>query len=333
MSSGQSPLASTRSPSKPGGPWQGQPSKPLGVVVVHYGDPSPTLACLKSLLEDPSEVERRIVVVDNSAAKAPLSLAPAQKQTQERVEILRCPDNPGFGAGANRGTEILFRSGQGAAAFAGLVVLNHDVVLAPGYLDAAARAISAPGVGAAAGPIHQGSFEGPLWYAGGGVRYLTGTVTQSSRAEDARKRRRVTFLPGAALAFNTDAWLETGGFDPRIFLYNEDLDLCLRLSRAGWALVFEPSMTTAHDLGSATGSGSLSPLYLRHLTATRFLPFRSTAYRLYLALVHTGWVALRSALLLRHPTPGPAIRALLHGHWEALATVFRRPSSAGSVDG
>ena len=45
-----------------------------GVVVVHFGDPEPTLRCLASLAADGSQIERRVVVVDNSGNMDPGSL-------------------------------------------------------------------------------------------------------------------------------------------------------------------------------------------------------------------------------------------------------------------
>jgi GT2 family glycosyltransferase len=44
--------------------------------------------------------------------------------------------------------------------------------------------------------------------------------------------------------------LETlGGFDERFFLYEEDVDLCLRARLAGFRVVFTPSARVTHRLG------------------------------------------------------------------------------------
>lgn len=285
---------------------------PVWVVVVHHGDPAPTLACLRSIAGDPSAAARRVVVVDNSGDLDPEAL-PAG------VLHLRCRDNPGYGGGVHRGIEQLEAAAKsGDAAPAALLALNHDVVLAPGYLDACVELFAADeAIGAGGGPIHRDRLGGELWYAGGALRRLTGTVRQSREPGDARRARDVGFIPGTALAIRPAAWREVGGFDPRIFLYHEDLDLCLRLRRAGWRLRFDPALAVAHRLGAATGSANASPLYLEQLTATRLAPFRGP-YRLYLALLHSGWVALRAA---RWALAGDRRRvaALLSGHRRALA--------------
>jgi GT2 family glycosyltransferase len=199
------------------------------------------------------------------------------------------------------------------------VALNNDAVLAAGFLDAAAAALEV-GVGAAGGPIRDPE-RGSLWYAGGRVSFLTGTVRQQRSERAAARPRDVGFIPATAMALAPAAWRELDGFDPRYFLYNEDLDLCLRLRRAGWRLRFEPGMACRHRLGTSTGSAVRSPLYLENLTRTRLLPFRSPAYRAYLAVIHSVYCAARIAgLALRHRGRcAPFVNAVLRGHAAAVA--------------
>lgn len=285
-----------------------------GVVIVHYGEPSPTLACLAALRADRSTCPRRVVVVDNAGNFAGGDAAGAT--------VVRPGSNLGFGAGANAGAASL-----APASPAALIVLNNDLEVADGFLDAAVAAVALPGVGAAGGPLYLDRLGGTLWYAGGGVNRLTGTVWQVRSAAAAARAREIGFIPGAALAVRGEAWRQVGGFDPAYFLFHEDLDLCLRLRRRGWRLRFEPTMAAVHRLGTTTGSAERSPLYLEELTATRLRPFRPLVYRLYLAVLQTCYVGLRAArhrFAGRSGIGGDAARALLRGHRRALATLFWR---------
>ncbi len=294
----------------------GEPSSArVGAVVVHFGDPAPTGACVAALLSDGSGCRFRLVVVDNSCNLPAQTVAPAT--------VLSCPDNPGFGGGANRGVAAL-----GEGPWDALVILNNDVEVAGGYLRAALSTLRRPGVGAAAGPLYLDRPDGRLWYAGGGVNRLTGTVWQARSRRAAEREREVGFIPGAALAVSEAAWQATGGFDPAYFLYNEDLDLCLRLRRLGFKLVFAPGMVAVHRLGEATGSARRSALYLEMITATRLRPFRPLAYRLYLAVLHSGYALLRAAWYATTVGAGDdraAAAAVARGHARALATLGRAP--------
>ncbi len=286
-----------------------------GCVVVHFGSSAPTRACVAALVADSSPVERTVVVVDNSGDLAESAVAPAR--------VLHCPDNPGFGGGANRGVAAL-----GDGPWDAFVVLNHDVQVCGGFLAAACAAVTRRGTGAAGGPLYLDADKTRLWYAGGRVSFATGTVRQSRSRRAAGRAREVTFVPGAALAIAPRAWREVGGFDPALFLYNEDVDLCLRLRRRGFLIRFEPGMAAIHHIGAATGSDRHSALYLEHITRTRLRPFRPLALRLYLAALHTAYVTLRAARHAARGAPGmSAARALVRGHIDALLAIGHSPRS------
>lgn len=289
---------------------------PLGVVVVRFGDPDPTEACLRSLAADPSTAPRDVAVVDNTPGGGSRLAAPVALAAEVSL-----PHNPGYGAGANAGVSAL-REGR---CHAGYVILNHDVEVLPGFLDAAAAAV-AGGAGAASGPVYLDRRDGPLWYAGGHLRILTGTVRQETSPAEADREKPVAFLPGTAFVSALRCWDEVGGFDESIFLYHEDVDLCRRVSAAGWELRFVPGMRAIHKMGTSTGSRGRSAFYLEHMTATRFRPYRSRIYRAYLAGLHTPYVVLRAVRVLAaegEEGSGKA-RALLRGHRAALRSVLRR---------
>jgi N-acetylglucosaminyl-diphospho-decaprenol L-rhamnosyltransferase len=256
------------------------------------------------------------VVVNNTpGGSAGQGMAP------QGIRFLACPDNPGYGTGANRGVAALPRGGG----WSGYVILNHDVEVLPGFLDAAATAVTT-GAGAAAGPITLDSPDGPLWYAGGHIRYLTGTVRQERSPVGIDRERRVGFIPGTAFVVAADCWAAVGGFDEEIFLYHEDVDLCRRISRARWELRFAPAMRAVHHMGTSTGSRERSAFYLEHMSRTRLRPYRSRLYKSYLAILHTPYVLARAlSLLAREPVEGrEKARALMRGHRAALRDVPRR---------
>jgi len=55
---------------------------------------------------------------------------------------------------------------------------------------------------------------------------------------------------GSFMLVRRDALVEAGAFDERFFVYSEEIDLCLRLRRAGWKVVHLPTVTIFHA-GSA----------------------------------------------------------------------------------
>ncbi|MCX7885777.1 MAG: glycosyltransferase family 2 protein [Verrucomicrobiae bacterium] len=65
------------------------------------------------------------------------------------------------------------------------------------------------------------------------------------------QRREVDQLMGAAIMLRRAALNTVGLFDEQFFLYYEEVDLCLRLHRAGWKVLFVPEATATHHGGAS----------------------------------------------------------------------------------
>ena len=55
-----------------------------------------------------------------------------------------------------------------------------------------------------------------------------------------------------------------GFFDPRYFMFGEDVDLCYRLKLGGWKVFYLPSARAAHHKRGATGRDQRKATYERH---------------------------------------------------------------------
>ena len=64
--------------------------------------------------------------------------------------------------------------------------------------------------------------------------------------------RVVPWVNGAALAIRKTAFAAIGGFDESIFLYCEEVDLCLRMRAHEYETHFSPSATVTHVGGAST---------------------------------------------------------------------------------
>jgi len=64
----------------------------------------------------------------------------------------------------------------------------------------------------------------------------------------------VEAITGAYMLIKKEVIDSIGLFDERYFMYGEDLDLCVRISSAGWKIIFEPSAQAVHHKGSSSKS-------------------------------------------------------------------------------
>ncbi len=67
---------------------------------------------------------------------------------------------------------------------------------------------------------------------------------------------------GGAAAFDRPAFADVGGFDENLFAYLEDVDLMLRLRRAGGRCALATAAVGTHEHSATLGSGSSRKNYL-----------------------------------------------------------------------
>lgn len=126
--------------------------------------------------------------------------------------------NLGFGCGVNAALE-----GSSASY---VLLLNQDAIPEPGALQALWAVATADDPRVAAWEMRQLPYEHPKPYD---------PVTLDT-----------VWVSGAAVLLRVQAFRAVGGFDPRIFMYGEDVDLSWRLRCAGWRLRYVPRCTVVH---------------------------------------------------------------------------------------
>lgn len=95
----------------------------------------------------------------------------------------------------------------------------------------------------------------------GSLEHLWGTATRDDSAVAAWEMRQIPYehpkdydpftgetgwCSGAAVMFRASALRHVGGFEPRFFMYCEDVDLSWRLRAAGWRLRYLPRSAVVH---------------------------------------------------------------------------------------
>jgi N-acetylglucosaminyl-diphospho-decaprenol L-rhamnosyltransferase len=189
-----------------------------------------------------------VVVVDNGSTDG--SAAAARADFPE-VAVIELGENLGFGAALNRAVATHPADG--------IVLLNSDVECEPGFcaallagLDDEVEMVAAvllqerePGLIDSAGVVADRTLMGFDYLHGEPVAVLA----------DAADPLGPT---GAAGLYRRTAWERVGGFDERIFLYYEDLDLALRIAAGGGRCRLAPGARALHayspGLGAASGA-------------------------------------------------------------------------------
>lgn len=285
-------------------------SATVAVVVVGFETRDEVLACLGSI-RDHAVVPTEVVVVDNASSDGTVA---AVRRAFPQARLVANPDNRGFSVACNQGL---------AATRAPLVLfLNSDALLTPDALPRLVRLLEArPNVGVV-GPHTTGadgspqlSFGPPLgplaeWRQRRLVRGLARRDPTALAAVEAACAREHSpgWVSGACLLARREALRAVEGFDEGFFLYEEDVDLCVRVRAAGWDVVYTPEARVIHRLGSSMKRTPGRARLEYHRSHLRY-------YRKHCGPVQTlwlrGWMAARALRGLLHDGSNASDRELL----------------------
>ncbi|HEV2753545.1 MAG TPA: glycosyltransferase family 2 protein, partial [Solirubrobacteraceae bacterium] len=228
---------------------------PVAVAVVSWNLRERLDACLRSLRPDHEAGRAEVWVVDNASQDGSAQLV---RNEHPWARLIALADNRGYGPAVNL---VARRTHTPWVAPA-----NADLRLEPGALETLLRAgdahpragVLAPRLLLADGrtqhSVHPFPAVGTTLTVNLGVGYRLARLGERLCLEgrwDPERERDVPWAHGALLLVRRAAWERVGGFDDAMWFYAEDLDLCWRLHRAGWATRYVPAARVHHDHSAA----------------------------------------------------------------------------------
>jgi GT2 family glycosyltransferase len=225
------------------------------IIIPNYNGLRFLTPCLDALLAQSYPREHtEIILVDDASTDSSVAFV---TERYPEVKIVQLARNSGLAVGCNAGAR--------AAAGELLVMLNNDTAVEPGWLAAlVAAAMANPQAGAVASKMLLFDRRDTLHNAGDlmgrdGIPRNRGVWEVDAGQYDAQPE--IFGGCGGGVMYRRAAWVQTGGFDERLFMYLEDVDLAWRLQLWGWEAVFAPAARLYHHL-SATGGGTLASYYV-----------------------------------------------------------------------
>jgi GT2 family glycosyltransferase len=231
----------------------------VDIVIPIYGQPERLQRCVDSVLR--TAPEAHLILVDDCSPGEVIEGLFKSWAGQPQITLARTPANSGFIGACKLGASL------GQAPF--ILFLNSDTeALAAGWLE---RLIPAQENVAIAGakllypPSMPGPLAGCLQHAGvarndEGVPYHPFMGRPASLPE-ANEPRFVNAVTGACFLIRRKVWDELGGWDPRFGkgVY-EDVDLCWQARRAGYRVLYQPTVELYHDESASKASDGGHPL-------------------------------------------------------------------------
>ena len=262
-------------------------NRKISIITVNYNGLSDTCALIDSI---PFDETMEVIVVDNASKNDEGSII----QTRyPQVRVIQSSENLGFAGGNNLGIK--------ASTGDYLFFINNDTELHPDDWNLQAlvdRMDSSEHIGMVCPKIRFAWDSYPIQFAG----YTPlSPITLRNRSigfgEEDRGQYNTAhptpYAHGAAMMVKREAIEKAGMMPECFFLYYEELDWSMMITRAGYNIWYEPACTIYHKESQATGQDSpLKTYYLmrnRLLLAKRNipLPIRILSYTYLIGIVGT----------------------------------------------
>lgn len=223
----------------------------LSIVIVNWNSKNFVRGCLQSLRKYCLDLDPQVIVVDGGSFDGCNVMI---EEEFPEVEFIQSQENIGFGRSNNLGVE----KATGEA----LLLLNPDTEVTEGAIQSLLESLQnlekAGIIGA-----RQLNTDGSLQLAS--ILQLPKplkTVVRTSRSHkryfkssgalNASEPIVVEAISGACMMMKLELFRKVGGFSPEFFMYVEDIELCLKVTRAGFNCIHNPHAVIKHHSGCSS---------------------------------------------------------------------------------
>lgn len=254
----------------------------LALVIIHYGSPAVTRACLIALR--PKLAGNELILINNTPEDITdlVALIPQTRLIDNRANL-------GFAKAVNQGITLALTD----PAVTHFMLVNNDLSLAFGTLAELTRTFDRyPRVGIVSPVLHHGN----KYDWGGKYNRWLALVKHVNWENKPKTTLSVTHVAGAAMLLSRALIDRIGLFDERFFLYYEDLDYCLRATSAGFTVHINPQVVAEHAVSSSSRllTRTLHQWRSHVLFVTKHLPLRALPTAIITDLVYYPLLTLKS---------------------------------------
>lgn len=236
--------------------------------------------CLDSVINS-NYPNLEIIFVDNGSTDGSVNFV---VKNYPGIRIIKNKCNLGFSEGFNTG----IRASKGKY----IALLSNDMTVDPNWLNPIVTIMEKDKKIGLAGFKRLVLGNKNIIDGIGGNLYLCGRIKHIGREIDRGQydspREDLDYI-GGAMVLRKEVLKKTGLFDPNFFIFSEDIDLCYRIRKKGYKVVYIPDSIIYHK-----GQGTLKQLK----GGNPYLIYMSERSRIRCAIIHFTFLRLLSTFLI-----------------------------------
>lgn len=195
---------------------------------------------IKKYREKIEDNKLEVIIADNASSDDTIKKA---RKYSDIVKVIENGGNYGFAKGNN----LAARKAKGKI----IVFINPDAEIADGDFFDLIKEFEDEKVGVVGGEVL--NYSGKREYSAGKTYTFPRVFLLSLGLEEKtgvrfspKKRREVDHVTGTFFLIRKDLFEKLGGFDEHYFMYVEDADLCFRVKKMGYKILFSPAASIKH---------------------------------------------------------------------------------------
>lgn len=229
--------------------------EPLVSILIPNKDQKETLMhCIRSVLETSTWKNLEILIIENNSEREETFACYRELEKDPRIRILTYPGKTfnysainNFGVQQAKGEYLLF--------------LNNDIeVITPDWIEQMLGNCQRPEVGIVGAKLYYP--DNTIQHAGiiigiGGIAghaFLGLARAKSGYLHKASLQMDYSAVTAACMMMKAEAFRKAGGFEEKLTVAFNDVDLCLRTVEQGWLVVYDPHVEMYHYESKSRGA-------------------------------------------------------------------------------
>lgn len=227
----------------------------ITIFYVYYNTPTELLHSLLSIPQAIGGLPCEVIIVDNASRKQ----LPTLENIRSPISILTNKENKGYGPALNQGVRV----SKGDY----LLFVNTDTLFQEDAIVRLYQRIKRDKKIGVIGPQMRGR-NGKVLQSYNGMPFLPDAIFAFSFLNrlpknkfsrrywlsdmDVTKEQEVSFVGGACMMARREVFDRVGGFDERFFMYFEEVDLCYKIKKIGYKILYYPKARVIHLIGKSS---------------------------------------------------------------------------------
>lgn len=227
----------------------------VSIIFVYYNTPKEIIDAVDSVKEAVGKFSYQIIIIDNDSPNKP----PAKLFSKKNLEYYRS-ENLGYGEGLNKGARI--------AKGRYLLLSNPDLIYKKNSISIMIEKMDADSSIGIIGPAFLDQKE-RIRKVGSDMPFIPQALFALSsinklfpnnyfsrkyfiRDFDRKSERVIPVLCGASMLTRSGVFKKIKGFDKRFFMYFEEADICYRINKLGFKVLYFPKSQVIHCVGRSS---------------------------------------------------------------------------------